>query len=220
MEHFIRTIGNAVGVWMYVIAGGLAFAEASILVGMVLPGETALLVAGVFAQQGALNVWILIVVAVFAAIAGDSTGFEFGRKFGPPLRRSRLGGWVGEHRWRMVDDFLHEHSGKSVFLGRLTAVFRALVPSMAGMSGMRYRTFVVWNVAGAVLWAPGVVLLGYAFSKSLSTVGSTLTWAPFVLVAAVVLFYLALHLRNRRKERAAAEETASTRSGGGDSSGR
>ena len=58
-----------------------------------------------------------------------------------------------------------------MLLGRLTALFRALVPSMAGMSGMRYRTFIVWNVVGGLIWAPGCVLLGYAFSKSLDVVG-------------------------------------------------
>lgn len=201
-EHIVESIGNAVGVWLYVIAGALCFAEAAILVGMVLPGETALLVAGVFCQHGTLNLWVMIVVAVVCAVAGDSVGFEFGKKFGPPLRRSRLGQWVGEHRWQLVDGFLHRHGGKAVFLGRLTALFRALIPSMAGMGGMRYRTFIVWNVAGALIWAPGCVLLGYAFSTSLNTVGKTLTWAPFALIGVVILVYVGLHLRRRRLEAA------------------
>lgn len=203
VEHLVENVANAVGVWMYVIAGGLCFAEAAILVGMVLPGETALLVAGVFCQKGTLDLPLMIVVALGCAIAGDSVGFEFGKKFGPPLRRSRLGRWVGEPRWRMVDDFLHRHGGKSVFLGRLTALFRALVPSMAGMSGMHYRTFIVWNVAGGLIWAPGCVLLGYAFSTSLDTIGKTLTWAPFALIALVIVGYGVLHVRKRRRERQA-----------------
>ena len=201
VEHFLTSVGNAVGAWLYVIAGALCFGEAAFLLGMVLPGETALLIAGVFCERGTLSLWLMIVIAVGSAIAGDSVGFEFGRKFGPPLRRSRLGHWVGEHRWAKVDGFLHRHGGKSVFLGRLTALFRALVPSMAGLSGMHYRTFLLWNAIGAVIWAPGCVLLGYAFSKSLSTVGRYLTWAPFVLVAVVVAIYVALHLRRRRRER-------------------
>jgi membrane protein DedA with SNARE-associated domain len=205
-EHLVESIGNAVGAWLYVIAGALCFAEAAILVGMVLPGETALLVAGVFCQHGTLDLWLMIVVAVVCAVAGDSVGFEFGKKFGPPLRRSRLGQWVGEHRWQMVDGFLHRHGGKAVFLGRLTALFRALIPSMAGMSGMRYRTFIVWNVAGGLLWAPGCVLLGYAFSTSLDTVGKTLTWAPFALIGVVVIVYVGLHLRRRRLEQADAAD--------------
>jgi membrane-associated protein len=192
-EHLVESIGNTVGAWLYVIAGALCFAEAAILVGMVLPGETALLVAGVFCAHHKLNLWVM-----------------FGKKFGPPLRASRLGHWVGEHRWAMVDGFLMRHGGKAVLLGRLTALFRALVPSMAGMSTMRYRTFVVWNVAGGLIWAPGCVLLGFAFSKSLSTVGKTLTWAPLAIVALVVLGYIALHLRKRRIERAEADAFAET----------
>ena len=204
-EHLVQTIGNAVGAWLYLIAGALCFAEAAILVGMVLPGETALLVAGVFCAHHKLNLSVMIGIAIGAAIAGDSVGYLFGQRFGPPLRRSRLGRFVGEHRWAMVDGFLHRHGGKAVLIGRLTALFRALVPSMAGMSRMRYRTFLVWNVAGGLIWAPGCVLLGYAFSKSLSTVGSYLTWAPFALIGVVALGYLLLHLRKRRIERAEAE---------------
>jgi membrane protein DedA with SNARE-associated domain len=75
---------------------------------------------------------------------------------------------------------------------------------------MRYRTFIVWNVAGGLIWAPGCVLLGYAFSTSLDTVGSTLTWAPFALIALVAVVYLGLHLRKRRVERAEAAEYART----------
>lgn len=200
----MTSIGNAVGAWLYVIAGALAFGEAAILVGLVLPGETALLVAGVFCQRGVLSLWIMIPVAVLCAIAGDSVGYEFGRKFGPSLRRSRLGRWVGESRWASVDAFLHKHGGKAVLIGRLTAVFRALVPSIAGMSGMRYRTFLTWNAIGALIWAPACVLLGYAFSSALSTVSKYLTWAPIALLAVAAALYLALHMRRRRRERAEA----------------
>ena len=203
-ESIMRSIGDATGSWLYLIAAAFAFAEAAILVGMVLPGETALLVAGVFCNHkyGHLNLWVMMAIAVVAAVAGDSVGYEFGRKFGPSLRASRLGGWVGEPRWTKVDDFIHKHGGKAVFLGRLTAVLRALMPSMAGMSGMRYRTFLAWNAAGGLIWAPGCVLLGYAFASALDVVGSTLTWAPLAILAVVVIVYLVIHLRRRKQEQA------------------
>lgn len=206
----MRSIGNSVGQWLYLIAGGLAFAEAAILVGMVLPGETALLVAGVFcnAKYGHLNLGVMIVVAVVCAILGDTVGYEFGRHFGPSLRRSRLGVWVGEHRWAAVDGFIHRHGGKAVLLGRLTALLRALMPSMAGMSGMRYRTFLTWNAAGGLIWAPGCVLLGYAFASALNVVGQTLTWAPLAVLAVVAAVYIALHIRKRRREQVEAEAFA------------
>jgi membrane protein DedA with SNARE-associated domain len=150
----------------------------------------------------------MIVIAVVCAIAGDSVGFEFGKKYGPALRRSRLGGWVGERRWSLVDGFLHRHGGKAVLIGRLTALFRALVPSMAGMSGMKYRTFLAWNVIGGLIWAPGCVLLGYAFSKSLDVVGKALTYAPLVILAVVVIGALLLHLRRKRREESEGEAFA------------
>jgi membrane protein DedA with SNARE-associated domain len=214
-EHVLRTIGDSVGLWLYAIAGALCFAEAAFLVGMVLPGETALLVAGVFcnSKYGNLNLGVMIAIAVVCAIVGDSVGYEFGRKFGPPLRRSRLGVWIGEHRWAKVDGFLHRHGGKAVLLGRLTAVLRALMPSMAGMSGMRYRTFLTWNAVGGLIWAPGCVLLGYAFASALNVVGSTLTWAPLALLSLAIVVYVLLRLRRGRIERAEAEAFAASDSG-------
>jgi membrane protein DedA with SNARE-associated domain len=209
-EHVMRSIGETVGQWLYLIAGGLAFAEAAILVGMVLPGETALLVAGVFcnSKYGNLNLGIMMAVAVVCAVGGDSVGYEFGKKFGPSLRRSRLGRWVGEHRWAAVDGFIHRHGGKAVLLGRMTALMRALMPSMAGMSGMRYRTFLLWNAVGGIVWAPGCVLLGYAFASALGVVGETLTWAPLAIVAVFVAVWLVIHFRKRSRERAEAEAFA------------
>ncbi|MDT4891114.1 MAG: rane-associated protein [Pseudonocardiales bacterium] len=201
-EHLLRTVGDSVGLWLYAIAGALAFGEAAILVGLVLPGETALLVAGVFCnpKYGHLNLWLMIAIAVIAAIVGDSVGYEFGRKFGPGLRRSRLGTWVGERRWAAVDGFLHKHGGKAIFLARLTALLRALMPSIAGMGGMHYRTFLKWNAAGGLVWGSGCVVLGYAFASALNVVGQTLTWAPLALVGLAAVGYLALHLRRRRRE--------------------
>ena len=206
----MRTIGEAVGNWLYVIAGALCFAEAAILVGMVIPGETALLVAGVFCnpRYGTLNLTVMIVIAVVCAIGGDSVGYEFGRKYGPALRRSRLGRWVGEQRWSTVDAFIHRHGGKAVFLGRLTALMRALMPSMAGMSGMRYPTFLKWNAIGGLIWAPGCVLLGYAFASALDIVGETLTWAPLAILAVVIAVAVFVHIRRKRREKDEAEAFA------------
>jgi membrane protein DedA with SNARE-associated domain len=201
MTEFLKHVGEHVGVWLYLVAALLAFAEAAILVGVVLPGETALLVAGYFCHEHVLNLWIMIPVAVIAAIAGDSVGFEFGRKFGPALRRSRLGQFVGESRWQTADRFLHRHGGKAVLLGRMTALLRALMPSMAGMSGMHYPTFLLWNAVGGVLWGSGCVVLGYVFASALHRVEQYLTWAPLAVLAIVVVAAVVLHVRRRRSER-------------------
>jgi membrane-associated protein len=201
VTEFLKHLGDHVGSWLYLIAALMAFAEAAILIGMVLPGETALLVAGYFCHEGVLRLWIMIPLAIVAAIGGDTVGYEFGRKLGPGFRRSRLGAWVGESRWSTVDDFLHRHGGKAVFLGRLTAVLRALMPSMAGMSGMRYRTFLFWNALGGIIWGSGCILLGWAFASALHTIESYLTWAPLIALAVLVIIAIAVHLRRNSSRR-------------------
>ena len=201
VTEFLKHLGEHVGAWLYLIAALFAFAEAAILVGMVLPGETALLVAGYFCHEKVLDLRLMIPIAILAAIGGDSVGFEFGRKFGPGFRRSRVGKWVGEGRWSTVDRFLHRHGGKAVLFGRLTALLRALVPSMAGMSGMRYKTFLVWNAIGGILWGSGCILLGWTFASALHRVEQYLTWAPLIVLGVIVIAAIGLHVRKNRRER-------------------
>lgn len=203
MTEILQSIGDHGGWWLYVLLGGLAFAEAAFLLGMILPGETALLVGGFLAHEGVLDVRIMLVVAVVCAIAGDSVGYEFGRRFGPALRRSRLGRWVGEGRWETADAFLRRHGGKAVLIGRATALLRALVPSMAGMARVPYaRVFLPWNAVGGLLWGAGCVALGYAFAASLPTVEQYLRIGPLPVVAIVVVVVVVFEVRRRRRERA------------------
>jgi membrane protein DedA with SNARE-associated domain len=200
MLGFLQQLGGHLGAWFYVIAGGLACAEAAVMAGLVFPGETALLVAGFAAHQGWIALWPMVAVAVFSAAVGDSIGYEVGRRLGPGLRSSRLGRRVGADRWRRADDFLQRYGGRAVLLGRFTAVLRALMPGMAGMAAMPYlRTFLPWNAAGALIWGAGCVLLGYAFAASLATVANALTYVPLVLLA-VGVAVVVLRIRKKRRQ--------------------
>jgi membrane protein DedA with SNARE-associated domain len=198
MLQFLQRVGEQVGGWLYLIAGFLAFAEAALMIGVVLPGETALLVAGLAAHQGYIGLWPMIAVAIVAAVLGDSVGYEIGRTLGPRLRGSRLGRRIGPGRWEAAEAVLGRHGGKAVLLGRFTAVLRALTPGIAGMTHMPYlRTFLPWNVAGGVLWGAGCVLLGYGFSASLTTIGRYLTWGPLLLIGLAAAGYVLVRRRHR-----------------------
>lgn len=203
MLHLLQHLGEHVGGWLYVIAGGLVFAESAVMIGVVFPGETALLVAGLVAHQGYIALGPMVAVAVTAAALGDSVGYELGRIWGPRLRSTRwLGQRLGARRWQTAQHFLDRHGGKAVLLGRFTAVLRALTPGVAGMAGLPYlRTFLPWNLAGAVAWGGGCVLLGYGFSASLSVLGHYLTWGPVLLIALIALAGLATahHLTRRAR---------------------
>lgn len=197
--ELLERIRENAGPWLYLIAGGLAFAEAAVLVGMVFPGEVALLVAGFAAHQGWLDLRLMIVIAVGAAALGDSVGYEVGRHLGPRLRASRLGRRIGEDKWRRADDFLARHGGKAVLLGRFTAILRALTPGIAGAARMPYlRTFLPWNVAGAIVWGAGCVLLGYGFSASLTTVDHVLVYVPVAVIVVALLAYVLVRRARRR----------------------
>ncbi|GLZ51208.1 hypothetical protein Acsp07_08250 [Actinomycetospora sp. NBRC 106378] len=210
--EFLRGVGESVGAWLYVIAGGLAFAEAAVMVGVVLPGETALLVAGFAAHEGVIGLVPMIVVAILCAIAGDSVGYEVGRLLGPRLQASRAGRFVGEHRWQATEDFLNRHGGKAVLLGRGTALLRALVPGMAGMARMPYlRTFLPWNAVGGILWGGGCVLLGYVFALSLETVARYLAWGPVPVVVIVAAVLIWRETRRRKRNRTNGTESVTQR---------
>ncbi|WP_433800715.1 DedA family protein [Actinomycetospora sp. CA-084318] len=207
MLEFLRGVDESVGGWLYVIAGGLAFAEAAIMVGVVLPGETALLVAGFAAHEGIIALVPMMIVAMACAIAGDSVGYEVGRLVGPRLQASRAGRLVGEHRWQETEDFLRRHGGKAVLLGRGVALLRALVPGMAGMARMPYlRTFLPWNAVGGIVWGGGCVLLGYVFALSLETVARYLAWGPIPVVVLVAGVLIWRETRRRKRNRTSGTE--------------
>lgn len=202
MLAFLEQLGGQLGAWFYLIAGGLAFGEAAVMVGLVLPGETALVVAGFAAAQGWIALLPMVGVAVGSAALGDSVGYEIGRRLGPTLRASRLGRRVGDGRWARADAFLHRYGGRAVLLGRFTAGLRALTPGMAGMARMPYvSTFLPWNLAGATIWGGGCVLLGYGFSASLAAIGRALTYGPLALIALAAAVLVLLRLRRHRTRR-------------------
>jgi len=204
VHRLLDILAASHGWWLYVVLGGLAFGEAALFLGVVLPGETALLVGGYLAANGKLSLPVMLVVAIGCAIAGDSVGYEVGRRLGPRLRTSRLGRKIGDRRWDRAEAFLHRHGGKAVFFGRSIALLRALVPTLAGAARMPYTTFLPWNAAGGTVWGGGCVLLGYAFARSLPTVERYLRVSGGVVLAVVVVVALVVHLLRRRRERALA----------------
>ena len=194
MSGIVDTILSLSGFPAYALIALLVGGEAAAFIGIVLPGEAALLFGGVLASQGSVSLPVLLVVAVTAAVVGDSLGYEFGRHGGPALQRSRAGRFVGRERWARGERFLERRGGPAVLLGRWVGVLRALVPSLAGMGRMPYSRFVVWNAAGALVWAPTVVLAGYGAGTNYRRVEHLLGRASLLTGLAVVVAGLGLLL--------------------------
>jgi membrane-associated protein len=135
--------------------------EAPAFLGLVLPGELALLLGGVLASQDRIPLAAAIAVGVVGALAGDSAGYWIGRRWGPRLLTTRLGRRVGPARLHKVEALLLRGGGWALVVGRCTAGARVMLPGLAGMLGLRYRTFALWTGAAATVWAVAHVLLGY-----------------------------------------------------------
>ena len=198
MSSFTEQILHLPALWVYLIVALLVFSEAAIFVGFVLPGETAVLLGGVTAALGHVSLPVLLVLVVLSAIIGDSVGFEVGRRYGQRVLRSRF---LRKHQARLggAERFLRERGGGAVFLARFTAFLRAVMPALSGTSGMRYRTFLWFNVSGGVIWGTGVVLLGYYAGHSYRVVEKALGGTSTVLIVVLLLigFFVWRHRTHR-----------------------
>ena len=187
MSGVLDTAARLASPWAYVVLALLAAAESAAFVGLAIPGETAMLLGGFLAFQGRASLGVMMAAGAVGAVVGDSVGYEIGHLFGEPLKHSRLGRRVGEKRWARGEAYLRAKGGRAVFLGRFVGVLRALVPALAGMSGMPYRTFLPWNLAGGVIWAPGFVLLGYLAGGSYQRVERIAGRASLLLLILLVV---------------------------------
>ncbi|OKJ14061.1 DedA family protein [Kitasatospora sp. CB01950] len=185
---------------VYAVVGALVFAEDALFFGFVLPGETAAVLGGLLAHQGKVSLGLMVLVVVAAAILGDSTGYEVGRRFGPSVLRTKA---LRRHADRIegAQDLIRRRGPVAVLLGRFVAFFRALMPALAGVSRMPYPRFLLFNAVGGVLWGVGFTLLGYfagsAYSRVEGAVGRSLAIA---VAALVVVGLLVWHFRSRRRD--------------------
>jgi undecaprenyl-diphosphatase len=193
--------------WVALVVVFLAPAlEASVFLGFIVPGEIAVLLGGVLAHQGVIPLGAAIAAAVLGSVIGDSIGYMVGRRWGRGMVHGTLGRLpiikrrLDDH----LDDaqaYVRRRKGSAVFFGRFTAVFRVLVPGLAGMAEVHYPTFLAYNVASAVIWGTGFVLLGYLGSASYQRVEKFASGAGLILLTVVVVGWAASRLVRRIRDR-------------------
>ena len=193
-------IKKASGPWLYVLAFILTFAETGTMLFFV-PGEITLIVAGIAAGTGGINILVLLVVGIVAALLGDAFGFAVGRRYGRRLQTSRLGRKLGDDSWRRAEDLITRRKGLIVLVGRWVGFLRAIMPATAGMTGMNYKKdFLPYDVVGAVSWAVVCMLGGYWLGDKAEAIVQKIGWVAGG-AAVVALVYI---LVKRRKNASAA----------------
>jgi membrane-associated protein len=155
-QHLIETFG-LIGIMTII------FAECGLLVGFFLPGDTLLFTAGVLVQRETFHqpLWLIIVLECVAAVIGNQVGYEIGRRAGPAVFKRPESRFFRPEHVERTSHFFEKYGPPAIVLGRFVPVVRTVITVMAGAGRMDYRTYTVYTVLGAVLWATSVTLLGY-----------------------------------------------------------
>lgn len=184
------------------LAGLAIFLETSLFLGLIMPGDTVVLVAATgVADVG--DFFILLAFVLLGSLLGESLGFLIGRLFGKRIRASKLGQRIGEKNWQMADTFVETRGGIAVAISRFLPVLHSLVPVVSGMTRMTYKTFITWTFGACAIWASAYVGVGYLAKSSYEQLAGNLKWGGLVFVAIILLFVTGVHFAKKRLEKTA-----------------
>ncbi len=162
-QHLSQVIADY-GVWTHLILFGIVFAETGLVVTPFLPGDSLLFAAGTFAALGSLDLWLLVVLLMAAAILGDTVNYWVGAWVGPRAFSGNIR-FLRKDYLDRTHAFYEKHGGKTVILARFVPIIRTFAPFVAGVGAMSYPKFIAYNIIGAVLWVGLFVPAGYFFGN-------------------------------------------------------
>jgi membrane-associated protein len=200
--HLIKLVAEY-GVWIYAILFAIIFSETGFVVTPFLPGDSLLFVAGAIAASGeGLNVHLLFVLLAAAAVLGNMVNYAIGRWLGKTFFKDRGAKWLNPKHLDKARAFYDRHGGKAVVISRFLPIVRTYVPFVAGMAGMHAREYLVYNLAGGLLWVGSLAYAGYFFGN-IPWIRGNLT-AIIIGIIVVSLLPLAIAFIKSRREGAGA----------------
>jgi membrane protein DedA with SNARE-associated domain/membrane-associated phospholipid phosphatase len=201
VQKGIEDLAKALGKWTYALVGVMAFAETGAFVGLVAPGEFTVLLGGVIAGQGTINIFVLIAIVWACTLSGDTVSFFLGRRLGRRfLERHGPKVRITPERLAQVDEHFKRRGGATVLIGRFIGFVRPVAPFVAGASGMRYRRFLPYSVLGTGIWGPGLCVVGYVFYRSFDQVTKIAGRATLIFSALVAIGVLIWWTRWKLRE--------------------
>ncbi len=184
----LRQIITAYGYYGHLIIWAIVFAESGLFFGFFLPGDSLLIAAGILASQQILNIQVLIFGCFVCAVLGDNVGYATGHKLSRKLFE-KPDTWYFKKKYLIkAQDFYEEHGKKAIVLARFLPIVRTFAPIVAGISSMRYRVFMSYNLIGGFLWTVTLPLLGYFVGKKISAEKVDQYLIPSILVVIILSF--------------------------------
>jgi membrane protein DedA with SNARE-associated domain len=200
LTWILDLVQNVDPVLRTLLAGVGMLLETSVLVGLIVPGDTIVIVA----STGVSN-WVeyiaLVVVVIAGALGGETIGFALGRFFGPKIRGSRLGQRIGYENWMRAENYLDRRGGIAVFVSRFLPVLHSLIPLTVGMSTMRYRKFLAWTLPACVIWALAYASIGWAAAGTYRELSGRLHYAGYLFVGIIAVFLIVVIVVRKLLER-------------------
>jgi membrane-associated protein len=205
IDKYLGTVVATHGPLTYALLFTIVFLETGLVVTPFLPGDSLLFAAGSFAATGVLDLVVLFVTLSTAAIVGDTVNYLLGATLGPRVFRFKRSRWFNPAHLQRTGSFFERHGPKTIVLARFVPIVRTFAPFVAGVGAMRYATFLLYNVAGAVLWVGSCLLAGYFFGN-LRVVRDNFGLVVLAIILTSVLpagLEILKHRRDRRTTRSA-----------------
>ena len=199
--HLDQHLGQLIsqyGTWTHLILFLIVFCETGLVITPFLPGDSLLFAAGTFAAIGALDLWLIVLLLIIAAILGDTVNYWIGAYVGPRAFRGDIRFLRKEYLDR-THAFYEKHGGKTIILARFLPIIRTFAPFVAGVGAMSYPKFITYNVVGAVLWV-GLFVLGGYFFGNITIVRENFTLVILAIIAISVMPIIVEALRARRSK--------------------
>jgi membrane-associated protein len=207
--HKLRDVRGLVAWGGYVGLTSIIFAETGLLIGFFLPGDSLIVTAGLLsATMGVMNVWLLGLLLTVASVLGNAVGYAVGRAAGPRLfTRDDSLLFNKKHLYR-ASAFYEKHGGKTIIIARFMPIVRTFVPVVAGMAGMNYRRYTLYNVIGGVGWIWSMLFIGYFLGRYIPGVDKHIELVIILVIFVSLLPGIISYLRARSKAKAEADAIA------------
>ena len=204
LGDYLAKIIETFGYWTYAILFLVIFAETGFVVTPFLPGDSLIFIVGAFAALGHLNIVVVYIILLAAAILGDTVNYWLGHKLGARVFSKENSRIFNKKYLRKTEEFYEKYGGKTIIIARFVPIIRTFAPFVAGIGSMRYSVFILYNIVGGFIWVTSLVLAGYFFGN-LPIIKDNFEYAIYIIILlslTPMIFEFAKHKiqRNKKKE--------------------